>query len=396
VVLSGGASYAAYEIGVMRALFSGDCPATGHAPLTAEVFSGLSAGSFNAAVMVSQPGVESLRTVDYLESVWLDALSRDHQSCRDGAARQRANLLKLLDPVCVLRDPVTLLAQYTADAAFFARDWTERLAQLVRSDGNFWRRMLELVDLGTTISIDPFLQVLRRHLDLDGIVRSEKELRITATNWDTGELTTFRNSDLAAPYGWRVVLASSSFPGLPPVPIDGALYVDGGFAMDSPLKDVIGAGADTLHVVYMDPGVRKVPVRRAGNTVDTVDKLYSITRATILDRDIERARVINRTLETIDRFEASGEIASCAADLLRRTPYEPWGHDEPPRPYRALTIHRYHPHDELGGVVGLLNFDREHIADLIDRGYADTVRHDCRESRCVIPGRDGVQVVPNN
>lgn len=69
---------------------------------------------------------------------------------------------------------------------------------------------------------------------------------------------------------------------------------------------------------------------------------------------------------------------------------EPWAHDEPLRPYRALTIHRYHPRDDLGGIVGLLNFDSDHIANLIDRDYSDTVRHDCRESRCVLPGHDGV------
>jgi hypothetical protein len=60
--------------------------------------------------------------------------------------------------------------------------------------------------------------------------------------------------------------------------------------------------------------------------------------------------------------------------------------EEARSPYRLLTIHRYHPHDDLsGGPMGVLNFERDHIEDLIERGFEDSVAHDCVESGCVLP-----------
>ncbi len=55
-----------------------------------------------------------------------------------------------------------------------------------------------------------------------------------------------------------------------------------------------------------------------------------------------------------------------------------------------MTIHRYHPHDDLGGALGLFNFDPDQIAALIDRGYTDAARHDCDESQCILPQRANI------
>jgi predicted acylesterase/phospholipase RssA len=59
VILSGGGATGAYEAGVLKALFTGASPATGYKPLAADVFTGTSVGSFNAAFMVSQPETDS-------------------------------------------------------------------------------------------------------------------------------------------------------------------------------------------------------------------------------------------------------------------------------------------------------------------------------------------------
>jgi hypothetical protein len=41
--------------------------------------------------------------------------------------------------------------------------------------------------------------------------------------------------------------------------------------------------------------------------------------------------------------------------------------------------------EDLGGALGLLNFDRGHVIDLIAKGYADAVAHDCLASGCILP-----------
>jgi hypothetical protein len=52
--------------------------------------------------------------------------------------------------------------------------------------------------------------------------------------------------------------------------------------------------------------------------------------------------------------------------------------------YKELTVRRYHPRDDLGGTLGLLNFDRERIQRLIERGINDAVDYD-REAYEIIP-----------
>ena len=63
-------------------------------------------------------------------------------------------------------------------------------------------------------------------------------------------------------------------------------------------------------------------------------------------------------------------------DALRRSP------TKLTRPYRKLTIHRYRPASDLGGAVGMLDFNREKIEELIARGYHDAAGHDCSASGC--------------
>ena len=64
LILSSGGANGAYEVGVMRGLFSGESPATGYLPLDPDVFKGSSIGALNAAVMVSQ-----LEEAEYLTAI---------------------------------------------------------------------------------------------------------------------------------------------------------------------------------------------------------------------------------------------------------------------------------------------------------------------------------------
>jgi predicted acylesterase/phospholipase RssA len=387
IVLSGGVAYAAYEVGVMKALLGGDSRVTFYRPLKVDIFTGTSAGSFNAAVMASQPGVDSLATAQYLERIWLDLLSSEPETCHDGVIRYRANLAELLNPACLARDPITRLVQLGEDAAFFAQDWFWRAVNFSISRESLARRAFELIDLGTLISLDSFQRILDEVLDLAGIRRSEKVLRIAATNWHTGELKVFSNADMTDSLGALIVRGSSAFPGLPPVEINGDPYVDGGFVTNTPLVSAIEAGADTLHVIYLDPNVINIPLQRLRNTLDTINKLYTINKAALLNRDIAMARHVNAVLESVGKLRAEGALSAEAAEALRQADRVGVTPEPPDRPLRLLTIHRYHPHDDLGGALGLVNFDRDQLADLIDRGYTDAARHDCDESECILPYR---------
>jgi predicted acylesterase/phospholipase RssA len=388
-VLSGGAAYAAYEVGVLKALARGECAVTGFAPLDFDVVTGTSAGSFNAAVMASRPGESSAATAAYLQDVWLDGLADRPGRCGNGAVRYRGNLFRLLNPDCFWPDPAGPLAALAGDTADLAREFFERALNFTFSRQALARRFLELIDPSTFISTDPFRALLRQAVDLGRVRASHKVLRVAATNWRTGEVKIFANADMTDTTGHDIILASSAFPGLPPVSVAGEPYADGGMTLDTPLKPAVYAGADTLHVVYMDPDVRNIPLRRLQNVLDTLDRTYTVFKAAIFNRDIECAEDIDRGLTILERPEAGDRLSWDLKKSLARFVGQFQEHADDPTPLRKVTVHRYHPRDDLGGVLGLLNFDQDQLAGLIERGFTDAAEHDCVASQCILPEHMG-------
>jgi hypothetical protein len=163
--------------------------------------------------------------------------------------------------------------------------------------------------------------------------------------------------------------------------------VDGGAVMNTPLSCAITAGATTLHVIYLDPDVANIPLHRLMSTIDTFDRVYTIMLATKINEDIDTAAWINQGLHTLERASREGadelsgkEIASftrVAAAIEKRM--------RKGRHYEKLTIHRYHPHEDLGGMLGMLDFGLEAVTSLIERGYRDALDHDCEKSHCIFP-----------
>jgi predicted acylesterase/phospholipase RssA len=381
VVFSGGSAYAAYEVGVMQALVEGRAPSQREVPTEPYVFSGSSAGAVNAAWMASQPAEPLTRVVNDLRSFWLDGVAA---GCGTGAIRYRANATEFLDPWCLSQNPGALIRRWIDDAAFFLDDWSQRALRFSLGGGTLIRRLVELVDLGTIVSVEPLRELLADHLSFAGVRTSPHRVAVAATNWLNGELKTFENHDMSDEDGVDIIMAASAFPGLPPVYIAGEPYVDGGYVMDTPLMPAIDAGADTIHVIYLDPDPANVPIHRLHSTIEVIDRLFVILRATIYHRDIVLASRVNDGLTLLEQTDAA-QLSTSAMKAFIQSIAAIKSRIEMGRPYRKIRIHRYHPSDDLGGVAGLLNFDRDQIAQLIDRGYDDAVMHDCTQSGCVLP-----------
>src|SRR5690348_15721179 len=75
LVLSGGGARAAYEVGVLKAIYNGKCPTAGAG--TPEVFCGTGAGAFNAAVIASRLPGQFPAPIEYLESLWADEIPQE-------------------------------------------------------------------------------------------------------------------------------------------------------------------------------------------------------------------------------------------------------------------------------------------------------------------------------
>lgn len=389
VILSGGGAYAAYEIGVLRALFAGRCPATGHRPIDVQIVTGTSAGAFNSALLVCHGRRSALEAIDRIERIWLDQVCQG--ACGNGIFRWRGSPLNFFDAECFAADPLGYLRDRADDAGFFAASFLERTGILTgSSDHSLERRVLEVLDFSNLIDTGRFPGLVRRVVDFEAIHRSPRKLQVVATNWRTGELRVFENLDVDERSGPLIIAASCAIPGIfPPVEIPPEIFSDGGLVMNTPLSPALREGADVLHVVYLDPDVRHIPLSDLQTTLNTLQRSFSIAVAHTFNRDIETARAINLGIELLEDPALASDIPEAEARHFIRVAPAIRERLARGRPLRRVTIHRYHPRDLLGGALDVLSFEPEMVRRLIERGYDDAVRHDCAASGCVLPHAAG-------
>jgi NTE family protein len=384
VILSGGGASGAYEVGVLKALFAGDSPATNYTPLMPDIFTGTSIGAYNASLLVAEIMNRGFGAIERLEHIWLNVLPQDDNTGHNFVARYRGDPFELFNPGFFLRHPFDDSLQVVKDASFFARDFYRRGLIFFLSSDDIETRLLKLIDLSSIISNEPERRLIEQTINFQNIRQSDKVLKIATTNWSTGDLRVFGNKDLTDDLGPKAVLASTSIPGVfPQVEIQNEYYADGGIVMNTPLNLGIDAGADILHVVYLDPEVKAIPLLPVRNSIDTFSRLFAIQFAATVNRDIEVAQQINKGLEIVKRTASGGPVSGqdvrpfiLVAQRLSRV--------EDYSKYRQITIHRYQPRDTLRGVLGLLNFDRDKTCDLIARGFQDAIYHNCEASNCVL------------
>jgi predicted acylesterase/phospholipase RssA len=287
--------------------------------------------------------------------------------------------------------------QLATDSAFLAWDGLRRVVNgALEQEAPLLQRFIELVNFTSFVSLQPFTETVHETIEFADIRRAEKVLRITATNWETGALRLYANHDMTDQLGPLVIMASAAIPGFfPPVEVGSQAFVDGGVLMNTPMAPAINARADTLHVIYLDPEVENIPLSGLGNILETMYRMQTIGWAKALNNNIRIARHINQEAvyarliaQTIDILQQRSPDENVFKDL-------PLGDIEQHlqdslRYHRELTVHRYHPRDDLGGTLGLLNFDRERIQYLIERGFADAITHNCRVCGCVLRSHVGV------
>jgi predicted acylesterase/phospholipase RssA len=375
----------------MKALFAGLSPATNHQPLNPDIFVGTSVGSYNAAFLVAQWETYGPAAIANLEQVWLDKMSANAQKCGNGVFRIRAAPTEFINPTCFILNPLRPFIQLAADSAILAWDGLQRAVNVaIEPEVSLLQRVTELFNFASFVSSQPLAQTLSETIRFALIRRAEKVLQIAATNWETGALRTYTNHDLTDQLGPLVIMASAAIPGFfPPVEVGAQAFVDGGVLMNTPLTLAITAGADTLHVIYLDPKVENIPLAGLQHTLETMYRMQIIGWAKALNNDITTARHVNRevayarlmadTLEILQQrapdenlFEGIpiGDIAQYLQRSLR---------------YRPLTLHLYHPRDDLGGALGFLNFDRERIQYLIERGFNDATDYNSDSYEIIRP-----------
>lgn len=410
VIFSGGGADGAYEVGVVKALFNGKVPwqkkkerGTEGLPLMPEIFTGTSIGSFNATFLVSQWDEYGAGAVGNLEKAWLDKIS-------EGGFRIRLDPLRYLDPTAYWPNPFKLGMDFVNDSLFLGWDGLQRLVHLLKDDEPVLQRVLESFHLASFVSAAPWERTIREQIDFKKVRSSSRELFVAATNWELGELRIFDKHDMTDKLGPNAIRASSAVPGFYPIATVGAQsYVDGAVLMNTPLKPAIKAGADVLHMIYLNTDVRKMPVDALRSTLDTLYRTQIIAWAEAVNSDIDQAQSYNRGLELIAKGDEGAEdleelltsgdektqqnaIAKVVLALGQRKEHRQRNREAAAkekasslRQLKPLTIHRYFPPDGLDGALGFLDISRPRIARLINEAFEHTVAHDCVANGCILP-----------
>jgi hypothetical protein len=269
-------------------------------------------------------------------------------------------------------------------ALIFLREWLDGGRRLFNSSGSATHRILETLNLATLLDLRPFANLLMDIIPLEALARSKKTLKVVGTDFDSGEIRVFDNAEIAAVFGHRAILASAAIPTFfPHVSIGDELYVNGGTLQNSPILPAMGT-ARTLHVIYMGPDIRRIERRRLQSSVDIFDRTRVVRSAYAINQDIRTACAINGGIEVMERAGSGGPLTEEDIRGFLRTAGRIHRRITEGKPYRKLTIHRFDPSEDLGGSLGSLNLNVDHVRRLIDRGYHDAVAYDPVKSRSVL------------
>jgi NTE family protein len=394
LVLSGGGARGAYEIGVLKALFNGQSAATAFRVPDIQIYTGTSVGSYNATFLASRPELLPPQAIAELEGIWRERIAGTPERCGNGVFELNGIPEQLFNPGC-WRNPLQNLLSTGQDALFWARYGLVRGTAFATSDAPYSTRLFQTVDVSALFSLEPLRSLLHDTIPLEGLRASGDTLAVLASNWREGTPRQFTGPEIADQIGTDAIMASAAVPGFfQPVDIEGTPYVDGGVLMNTPLRPAIRAGADVIHVIYVDPDVQEIPFPRLPDTMDSIYRLWVIATSAQMNRDILLAAEINREialLQASGHLDAAGRVSREIHPRLARASrvisriYSAQSH------FRKLTIHRYRPTSTLNGAQGFLDFRIGYIDDLIEIGYEDALHHDCEESECVLPDRPEVQ-----
>ncbi|MEX2264661.1 MAG: patatin-like phospholipase family protein [Bryobacteraceae bacterium] len=372
LVLSGGGARAAYEVGVLKAIYGGRCPAAqGQCP--PEVFCGTGAGAFNAAVIAGRLPLQFPSPVGYLESLWADEIPREGLMRHNRVFRRRLDTLQFLDLAYMWRRPLKSWVEYFGDLALLAPEFARRTFKaLARANFSSW------LDLSIWHDTAPMLRLIRESVNL-GVIRDGEDdlppkriLRVIATERGAGRPHIFTNADFTEENGYAAILASCALPIIfPSVSIHGREFLYGGLTMQTPLAPAVEAGCTVIHLMHNEPRTERRLEGEDPNTRAMLNRTIALALSAALEGDLERQRQANEIARTFDRVrrETNIDVASYLNETER---------------YRRVTVHQYRPTETLGGKKGLLSFSRENIERAIAAGERDASRHDCAENGCIV------------
>lgn len=359
LIMTGGGARAAYQVGVLRALYE-ILPKGVRNPFP--IICGTSAGAINAAVLATDAG-NFRRGVRRLMTVWKNF--HVHQVYRADALGALGN--------------------------------SARWMLAAMSAGRLSGRPVSLLDNA------PLADLLGRHVDFPAIGRNIEAghlqaFSVTCSGYTSGQSVTFyqgraslagweraRRVGVAMPIGLPHLMASSALPFIfPPVLINREFFGDGSMRQIAPVSPALHLGADRLLVIGVGRQSRQAAVRVPSNGYPSLAQIAGHTLDSIfldsLEVDLERLQRINRTLAIIPpETLAKHGYPLRAIDFRVLTPSIPLSqiaaqhaHDLP-RVIRGLLQTVGAMRRTGSNLVSYLLFEKAFCRALIQLGYQDAI-----------------------
>lgn len=238
----------------------------------------------------------------------------------------------------------------------------------------------------------PIAGILKRDLTearTQRILQSGTQMFLVTVELQSGEVVYFQSGPPAVPDPetqivqitsrdtlLRAVLASGSQPVfMPPIeiPQDGdpvRQYVDGGVREVAPLKIALDNGATELFVILLSPRTREVENKRFESLLGILADTIGLFGREVMKNDVRTVLRINEGLAYLgglrqrvqDRFGLTDDETRDLFDVPN-TP-NPFGDKRP------VTIHLIQPETKAEVPLSALDFDREEMRRMVERGRA--------------------------
>ena len=149
--------------------------------------------------------------------------------------------------------------------------------------------------LKSLFNSQPLIDTVHQYVNLDAIRKSGRQVSVGAVSLTTGQYRSFTQDDDSFVDG---VLASSAFPsGLKPIFIDGELYTDGGVKHVTPLKVAINLGATEVDMILCAPTMSTAPYDNHSAALKLALRTVDLMSDEITDADLKMAILYNKMAE---------------------------------------------------------------------------------------------------